>query len=832
MLRKHRKQLAQKPLLTIAGHYRTPRADAPVTKASLQLVIQMTFMMLYAYALTHILLRAIHLPVHTTTLALVMIATFALCYIFLKFRKYFLISLGIMTIIVVFALIWPDGWAVKVIGRPLYNLFAEFNSWFMKAFLQVDVAEIDYSRISAVFAFLISLFMFTWINLSSAPYAMGLLASIAYGLAEFLDKGVHGIEIKLLYLLAMFVVLRFLAERKPARSHYLTLRQMTDGKCRLSSGDASRRNGATAIALFLIIIIVLLDVALPADFFHNKWLDDSISRVVGRRHEDSDKPIGYLEFTLKTLGYYPLETRIGGTALPDDTPYISIDTDGRPLWLKGSSSRHYTGYSWLPESMNPNWLFGHSAAWESQSRYIGVPQTNREEFMELALRETTINIRPEQEQQVVFQSGRPMSFSRITTNRAFSAYFNSVGQMYLDQIIPEGGYSSTGQSFNVLHLQSAEQLNRFNDLYTAKEGTFKALTDKERESYLQLPDMRMLRDDVRAFDEDLYHYIYNRENSFSDADVIAKICESLSSRMTYSLEVGYPAENEEFVSWFLREKKGYCTFFATAVTVLAREAGIPARYVEGFLVPATKPGTTPTQTLTGMDAHAWGEVWLNQAGWVPVDATPRGALEELSRSDYAQQHESKETEPTETPTEEPVITEPPETTKETVPEPEPVPPIEAPTKTTKGWSLLLWLLYLTPLWLFLLWRYYIYRIRHRETYITRALHRLGTRELVKRIAWDIFSLWELAGEKRTESESVRSFILRVEALRNAAIPSEFIHFLERALYAPSESHIVRDDESLGKLLAYYREEEVHAKKTLKWRKWFLRRWLTSRRHPF
>ena len=86
-----------------------------------------------------------------------------------------------------------------------------------------------------LFAFLISILMFTWMNLSAAPFAMGLVVSVAYGLSEYFNEGTNGIEIKILYLLAMFVVLRFLAERKPAGSRYASLGEMTNKKMKLSS---------------------------------------------------------------------------------------------------------------------------------------------------------------------------------------------------------------------------------------------------------------------------------------------------------------------------------------------------------------------------------------------------------------------------------------------------------------------------------------------------------------------------------------------------------------------------------------------------------------------
>lgn len=828
-MRKSGRPVSQSSVISIGGRPLRDRVDPPLRNARVQLLIQAFFMMVYTYALTHILLFAIELPVKILPLIAVIVLTFSACFTFLRFKRLWLAVLVVLALIVVPALIWPDVKIFHSVSVWIYSLIDQVNDWFYTVFYQVQTPAIDYSGVSMLFACLISLFMFTWINLSAAPFAMGLVVSVAFGLGEYFNMGETGIEIIILYLAAMLVVLRFLAERKPAGSRYASLSEMTSRKMKLSPGEVSRRNWAAVIALILICFIVLSNAVLPTDFFHNQWLDDQIASMIGRKYGRGDQPIGYKEFSLREFGYYPLETRVGGTARPSEAPYLSIEADGRPLWLKGTAYREYTGQGWVSESMNPNWLFGHQANQEAQGKHIGVPHVNEEDFMNLTLRQTRISIRPTQDQQVVFQSGRPDHYACIADHGAFNAYFNMAGHMYLDGLVPEGGYTSAGQSFNTLHLQTSDDITRFNELYDIAYGKSQQLTREERARYLVLPDLQDLESHVINFDATLHRYIYKRVNAISDADIIALIRETLSTRMAYTLEAGSPAEGEEFVGWFLREGKGYCTFFATAVTVLAREAKIPARYVEGFLVPATGIGAPKRQVLTGLNAHAWTEVWLDGAGWIPVDATPAGTLDVMARSDFSSQQEQKieEPPPTETPPEE---TEPSDTIVQTVPDPIPRESTH-PTVTGRSASAT-WLLCFLPLVFYLLWRHYLYVIRHREKYIERKLSRWGTKKLVIRIVWDIFSLWELDGKKRGDHESIRSFILRVEIARYTMFPHELIRFIERALYAPEGTSILREDESLLTLLDFYREEEVHIRKTLDRKRWIIYRWLTSKRQPF
>lgn len=89
----------------------------------------------------------------------------------------------------------------------------------------------------------------------------------------------------------------------------------------------------------------------------------------------------------------------------------------------------------------------------------------------------------------------------------------------------------------------------------------------------------------------------------------------------YSLKTGrMPAKEPDFVRWFLESANtGYCVHFASSAAVLLRAAGIPARYVSGYLVDA-KAGEEVL--VTDADAHAWVEFWLAGYGWMVLEATP------------------------------------------------------------------------------------------------------------------------------------------------------------------------------------------------------------------
>ncbi|MBQ9910914.1 MAG: transglutaminase domain-containing protein [Lachnospiraceae bacterium] len=75
----------------------------------------------------------------------------------------------------------------------------------------------------------------------------------------------------------------------------------------------------------------------------------------------------------------------------------------------------------------------------------------------------------------------------------------------------------------------------------------------------------------------------------------------------------------DFLDWFLFEgKRGYCNHFATALTLLCRASGIPARYVQGYV---TDVSTERTMLLSDR-AHSWCEILIPGFGWLTMDATP------------------------------------------------------------------------------------------------------------------------------------------------------------------------------------------------------------------
>jgi len=92
-------------------------------------------------------------------------------------------------------------------------------------------------------------------------------------------------------------------------------------------------------------------------------------------------------------------------------------------------------------------------------------------------------------------------------------------------------------------------------------------------------------------------------------------------RTDFTYDAGYrEGTSNGALSRFLSDKRGYCEQFAATMAVMARQVGIPARVVTGFLPGAS--ASDGTVTVTARDAHAWPELWFPGYGWLRFEPTP------------------------------------------------------------------------------------------------------------------------------------------------------------------------------------------------------------------
>jgi transglutaminase-like putative cysteine protease len=121
-------------------------------------------------------------------------------------------------------------------------------------------------------------------------------------------------------------------------------------------------------------------------------------------------------------------------------------------------------------------------------------------------------------------------------------------------------------------------------------------------------------DRLGAFTDDLTR---NASNAYETARMVEVW---LERNKRYSLNASHDTDRPLVDQFVFEMEKGYCEYFATAMTVMLRTQDVPARYVVGY-APGRENGSN-RYTVRGTDAHAWVEVYFPDEGWVRFDPTP------------------------------------------------------------------------------------------------------------------------------------------------------------------------------------------------------------------
>jgi transglutaminase-like putative cysteine protease len=94
----------------------------------------------------------------------------------------------------------------------------------------------------------------------------------------------------------------------------------------------------------------------------------------------------------------------------------------------------------------------------------------------------------------------------------------------------------------------------------------------------------------------------------------------------YKIDVPSPPAGRDAVDYFLYEAPGgYCSYYASAMAVMLRTLGVPARVATGYAMGQYDSGRGAYR-ISGADAHAWVEVYFPTFGWVEFEPTPARAV--------------------------------------------------------------------------------------------------------------------------------------------------------------------------------------------------------------
>lgn len=321
-------------------------------------------------------------------------------------------------------------------------------------------------------------------------------------------------------------------------------------------------------------------------------------------------------------GYGRDDSSLGGGFDFDYSPVMNITTSHRSYW-RGETKTVYSGAGWSID--------------DSELDHIATVGKDKELPL-MQSRELAETMKVDQQVHMVRNDIYPVLF----------AAYPITSVHWIDDPDASALPKSLQWAVNEQELiWSDRPLKRFPQSYSVtsevtvlnEEGLRKteaAFTDAaENKKYLQLPSDLPGR--VRALAETV------TSGAVDDYDKAKLIETYLRTNFQYTNKPDkskLSGDSTDFVDQFLFElKEGYCDYFSTAMAVLSRSVGLPARWVKGFspgVLPASEyvpsaggfpseaelnPDGAGTYTVRNSDAHSWVEIYFDGYGWIPFEPT-------------------------------------------------------------------------------------------------------------------------------------------------------------------------------------------------------------------
>jgi len=377
-----------------------------------------------------------------------------------------------------------------------------------------------------------------------------------------------------------------------------------DARWRAEGRHAGWRSGVVP-ALAAVLAAALVAALLPSHFTPvtlgelGRRIQEIVPALSNFRGGGVFDPGG--DFSLAATGFAPELGRLGGPVVPDDRVALRVRTDGplsQTLYLRGAALLTYTGSSW-ERGESPELVPGADGLLPSQLASDALSRSLRLEVtQELDFGRTIFHV---------------LEPRRVEFLPGYLA--DAEGNLRAEQPIGDQSYAVTAR----LPLYSREQI-------LASNGE----VGPDLARYLQLPS---LPSRVGVLTRGIAG---QADHPYQQAEAIERYLRSL----TYTLTPPPTPLGRDFVDYFLFDLgQGYCTYFASAMVVMLRELGIPARFVEGYAIPASTSFTVDAlggyvYEVRNSLAHAWVEAYFPTYGWVTFDPTPRSDLPLIARSAF------------------------------------------------------------------------------------------------------------------------------------------------------------------------------------------------------
>ena len=309
-------------------------------------------------------------------------------------------------------------------------------------------------------------------------------------------------------------------------------------------------------------------------------------------------------FSLRRDGYYPQgQDQLGGKPNPKDDPVMIVSTP-RSVYLRGVILNDYNGRKWQNTTGARRYL-RQSARLASMREALFDEKLPPSPVRNALCDPVTISVRMLSESASTLFV--PQRVRELYPGGDLVPYFSNSSELFITRNLkPDDTYSVSAPLFQAGDPGLGTLIEVCS---TLDDNAYSDITD----TYTVLPN---------HLEEPVYAIAVEVSSAKASPYEKALAIQSwLARNCRYTLDVDPQSANDDFVTHFLLDtREGYCTHFASAMTVLCRMIGLPARYIEGYLAEPDEDGNA---LVTGLSAHAWTEVYFSGFGWLTFDATPR-----------------------------------------------------------------------------------------------------------------------------------------------------------------------------------------------------------------
>ncbi|NBI29512.1 transglutaminase domain-containing protein [Chengkuizengella marina] len=336
--------------------------------------------------------------------------------------------------------------------------------------------------------------------------------------------------------------------------------------------------------------------------------------------------------TGSTSGYARYNERLGFGFEFDYSPVMEVESSQRSYW-RGETRSYYNGLGWEPNLLE-----------NEIKKLVSTTDHNllgSDEFNTSKLKTKKI----EQRFKMLNKENYPVLFGAASIHKLLSVNNEQIENMS-DAVM----WDSNQQSLYWNRLEYPNSYMIVSDVpviepYKLKEASTMIESEVVMNAYLQLPET--LPERVR----ELAFQITKSETN--DYDKAKQIETYLSETFPYNNKPDVTkGKSVDFVDRFLFEiQEGYCDYYSTAMVVMARSLGIPARWVKGytsgeensdefdsFVMEQLRQRNNLDEfklayTVLNSNAHSWVEVYFDGYGWIPFEPTAGFVIPEVYLSD-------------------------------------------------------------------------------------------------------------------------------------------------------------------------------------------------------